>query len=163
MVNNLLIIGCGLIGSSILIASSKNKIAKNIFSNMRVLASGSIFVDAGVPSDWIGITTLGVGLLNISGVLATVIIINKTGRLTLFASGLAVMCLMCILITILLSFPEFGFPGLKDGDDWCVCASWYARAVEAGKGCPIFLKRTHENTLKILPIETLKKFAIDLS
>ena len=38
-----------------------------------------------------------------------------------------------------------------------------ARAVEAGKGCPIFLKKTHENTLKILPIETLKKFAIDLS
>ena len=36
-------------------------------------------------------------------------------------------------------------------------------AVEAGKGCPIFLKRTHENTLKILTIETLKKFAIDLS
>ena len=30
--------------------------------------------------------------------------------------------------------PEFGFPGLKDGDGWCVCASWYARAVEAGKG-----------------------------
>ena len=59
--------------------------------------------------------------------------------------------------------PEFGFPGLKDGDGWCVCASWYARAVEAGKGCPIYLKSTHENTLKILPIETLKKFAIDLS
>ena len=31
------------------------------------------------------------------------------------------------------------------------------------KGCPIYLKRTHENTLKIVPIETLKKFAIDLS
>ena len=59
--------------------------------------------------------------------------------------------------------PEFGFPGLKEGDGWCVCASWYARAVEAGKGCPIYLKSTHENTLKILPIETLKKFAIDLS
>ena len=59
--------------------------------------------------------------------------------------------------------PEFGFPGLKDGDGWCVCASWYARAVEADKGCPIFLKRTHKNTLKHLPIETLKKFAIDLS
>jgi hypothetical protein len=25
------------------------------------------------------------------------------------------------------------------------------------------LKRTHENTLKYVPIETLKKFAIDLS
>ena len=59
--------------------------------------------------------------------------------------------------------PEFGFPGLKDGDGWCVCASWYARAVEAGKGCPIYLKSTHENTLKLMPIETLKKFAIDLS
>ena len=59
--------------------------------------------------------------------------------------------------------PEFGFPGLKDGDCWCVCASWYARAIDANKGCPIFLKRTHENTLKIIPIETLKKYAIDLS
>ena len=59
--------------------------------------------------------------------------------------------------------PEYGFPGLKNGDGWCVCASWYAKAVEAGKGCPIFLKRTHENTIIILPIETLKKFAIDLS
>ena len=46
--------------------------------------------------------------------------------------------------------PEFGFPGLKDGDGWCVCASWYAKAVEAGKGCPIYLKSTHQNTLKIL-------------
>ena len=45
--------------------------------------------------------------------------------------------------------PEFGFPGLKDGDGWCVCASWYAKAVEAEKGCPIFIKRTHQNTLKI--------------
>ena len=39
----------------------------------------------------------------------------------------------------------------------------YAKAVEAGKGCPIFLKRTHEYTLKVLPIETLKKHAIDIS
>ena len=34
---------------------------------------------------------------------------------------------------------------------------------EAGKGCPIKLKSTHENTLKLIPIETLKRFAIDLS
>jgi len=40
---------------------------------------------------------------------------------------------------------------------------WYAKAVEADKGCPIFIKRTHANTLKHLPIEKLKKFAIDLS
>ena len=59
--------------------------------------------------------------------------------------------------------PEFGFPGLKDGDNWCVCAAWVARAIEAGKGCSIYLKRTHENTLKVVPIEKLKKLAIDLS
>jgi len=59
--------------------------------------------------------------------------------------------------------PEFGFLGLKEGDNWCVCASWYARAIEAGKGCPIYLKRTHQKTLDFIPMETLKKFAIDLS
>ena len=59
--------------------------------------------------------------------------------------------------------PEFGFPGLKDGDNWCVCATWVGKAIEAGKGCSIYLKRTHENTLKVVSIENLKKFAIDLS
>ena len=59
--------------------------------------------------------------------------------------------------------PEFGFPGLKDGDKWCVCASWYVRALEAGKGCPIYLKATHEKTLELVKIEKLKEFAVDLS
>ena len=59
--------------------------------------------------------------------------------------------------------PEFGFPGLKDGDNWCICASWFARAVEAGKDCKIYLKKTNEKTLKIIPLEILKKHAIDLS
>ena len=59
--------------------------------------------------------------------------------------------------------PEFGVPGLKDGDKWCVCASWYARALEAGKGCPIYLKATHEKTLELVKIEKLKEFAVDLS
>ena len=59
--------------------------------------------------------------------------------------------------------PEFGFPGLKEGDNWCVCASWYVKSIEAGKACPIYLKKTHENTLKLVSIEKLKKYAIDLS
>ena len=61
--------------------------------------------------------------------------------------------------------PNFGFPGLKDGDNWCVCAGWYARAIESGKGCPIYLKKTHEKTLKLIPIELLKKTdqSIDIS
>ena len=59
--------------------------------------------------------------------------------------------------------PAYGFEGLEPGDNWCVCAGWVARAIEAGKGCSIYLKRTHENTLKVVPIEKLKKLAIDLS
>ena len=59
--------------------------------------------------------------------------------------------------------PDFGFPGLKDGDNWCVCATWFARSVEAGKECKIYLKKTNEKTLKVIPIEILKKHAIDLS
>ena len=59
--------------------------------------------------------------------------------------------------------PEFGFPGLKEGDSWCVCATWFARAVDAGKECKIYLKKTNEKTLKIIPLEILKKHAIDLS
>ena len=59
--------------------------------------------------------------------------------------------------------PEFGFPGLKDGDRWCVCANWFAKAVEAGKACPIYLKKTNIKTLELIPVGKLKKFALDVS
>ena len=58
--------------------------------------------------------------------------------------------------------PNFGFPGLKDGDSWCVCAASYAKAIDAAVACPIYLKKTNEKTLEIIPIEKLKKYAIDL-
>ena len=59
--------------------------------------------------------------------------------------------------------PEYGFPGLKEGDSWCVCAGTYAQSIEAGMACPIYLKKTNKKTLSLIPIEKLKKFAIDLS
>ena len=59
--------------------------------------------------------------------------------------------------------PEFGFPGLKEGDSWCVCAGTYADSIKAGIACPVYLKKTNEKTLNLIPIEKLKKFAIDLS
>lgn len=59
--------------------------------------------------------------------------------------------------------PEFGFPGLKDGDCWCVCAGSYSRAVEAGVACKLYLSRTNIRTLELIPIEKLKPFALDLS
>jgi len=59
--------------------------------------------------------------------------------------------------------PEFGFLGLKDGDAWCVCATWYARAVEENVACSIYLKKTNIKTLELISIEKLKKHALDLS
>ena len=59
--------------------------------------------------------------------------------------------------------PEFGFPGLKEGDCWCVCATWYARAIEEDAACSVYLKKTNIKTLELIPIEKLKKFAADLS
>ena len=58
---------------------------------------------------------------------------------------------------------ELGFPGLKDGDSWCVCADTYARSIETGNACKIFLKKTNYKTLEIIPLEKLKQYAIDLS
>ena len=58
---------------------------------------------------------------------------------------------------------EFGFPGLKDGDCWCVCATTYAQSIDSGTACKIFLKKTNYKTLEIIPLEKLKPYAIDLS
>jgi len=59
--------------------------------------------------------------------------------------------------------PEFNFPGLKDGDCWCICAGTYTQSIDAGTACRIFLKKTNYRTLEIIPLERLKQYAIDLS
>lgn len=59
--------------------------------------------------------------------------------------------------------PEFNFEGLKDGDNWCVCASWYARAVKAGHPCKVYIRSTNIKTLEFVDLTILKKHAIDLA
>ena len=59
--------------------------------------------------------------------------------------------------------PEFNFEGLKDGDNWCVCASWYARAVQAGHPCKVYIRSTNIKTLEFVDLNILKKHAIDLA
>ncbi len=58
--------------------------------------------------------------------------------------------------------PEFGFPGLKEGDSWCLCAGRWLEAYEAGMAPNVHLLATHEQTLEIVPLELLKQFAVDL-
>ncbi|MDJ0655139.1 MAG: DUF2237 domain-containing protein [Xanthomonadales bacterium] len=59
--------------------------------------------------------------------------------------------------------PEFGFPGLKPGDRWCLCAARWLEAYQAGAAPRVHLTRTHIRALDIVPLATLREFARDLS
>ena len=59
--------------------------------------------------------------------------------------------------------PEAGFPGLKPGDRWCLCAGRWREALDAGGAPPVILAATHEETLAIVPLAELKRHAADLS
>ena len=82
--------------------------------------------------------------------------------------GLHVVC--CILTMEFLEFAKsqgndlitpnhgFNFPGLKEGDRWCVCARTWLDAVNQGVACPISLESTHEEALQIIPLEILESY-----
>ncbi len=59
--------------------------------------------------------------------------------------------------------PEFGFPGLRPGDRWCLCAARWREALEAGKAPKVILAATHQRTLDYVFFEDLKRHALDLS
>ena len=59
--------------------------------------------------------------------------------------------------------PDFGFPGLKPGDRWCLCAGRWREALEAGVAPPVVLSATHEETLAVVSLEDLKRHALDLN
>ncbi|NOK58468.1 MAG: DUF2237 domain-containing protein [Chloroflexi bacterium AL-W] len=57
--------------------------------------------------------------------------------------------------------PAYGFPGLKPGDRWCLCAARWMEAYEAGAAPPVVLEATHMATLEYIPLETLEQHATD--
>lgn len=59
--------------------------------------------------------------------------------------------------------PDYGFPGLKAGDRWCLCAARWKQALDAGAAPRVVLSATNEAALQIVPLEHLKRYAIDLS
>ena len=58
--------------------------------------------------------------------------------------------------------PEFGFPGLKPGDQWCLCAARWQEALKAGRAPRVVLQATHAASLRIVKLADLKRFAVDL-
>ncbi len=59
--------------------------------------------------------------------------------------------------------PQFGFPGLKPGDSWCLCAARWLEAHQQGMAPRVYLKRTHKKALEVVPMELLREFALDLN
>lgn len=55
--------------------------------------------------------------------------------------------------------PAFGFPGLKPGDRWCLCAPRWKEALDAGMAPQVVLECTHEETLAIVTLGILKDHA----
>jgi uncharacterized protein (DUF2237 family) len=58
--------------------------------------------------------------------------------------------------------PEFGFPGLKAGDRWCLCVLRWIEAFEAGVAPPIVLAATHEKALEYASLAQLRARALDM-
>ena len=57
--------------------------------------------------------------------------------------------------------PEFGFPGLKPGDRWCLCAGRFLQAHDEGCAPDVHLGGTHQAALEIVSIDILRRYATD--
>ena len=55
--------------------------------------------------------------------------------------------------------PEFGFPGLRPGDRWCLCASRWVQADRAGVAPPVVLAATHARSLEWIDLADLQQAA----
>ncbi|MBI2994507.1 MAG: DUF2237 domain-containing protein [Gammaproteobacteria bacterium] len=58
---------------------------------------------------------------------------------------------------------EFGFPGLKHGDRWCLCAARWKEALDAGAAPKVVIAATHESALELIDLADLKAHAVDLN
>jgi uncharacterized protein (DUF2237 family) len=56
--------------------------------------------------------------------------------------------------------PEYEFAGLVVGDRWCLCASRWLEASQAGCAPPVILEATHEKSLAVVPLGLLEKHAV---
>jgi len=62
---------------------------------------------------------------------------------------------------LLTPMPEYGFPGLQPGDQWCLCASRWAQALGAGAAPQVVLAATHERALEVITLDQLRDHATD--
>jgi uncharacterized protein (DUF2237 family) len=56
--------------------------------------------------------------------------------------------------------PRYGFPGLRPGDRWCVCAARWRQAYDDGAAAPVVLAATHERALEAVGLDMLREHAV---
>ena len=59
--------------------------------------------------------------------------------------------------------PQFGFPGLRPGDRWCLCAPRWQDTLAEGQAPRVVLRATHEGALDYCALADLKRVAVDLA
>ena len=57
--------------------------------------------------------------------------------------------------------PAYGFPGLRPGDRWCLCAPRWQQALEDGQAPLVVLQATHEGALSFCSLEDFRRYAAD--
>jgi len=57
--------------------------------------------------------------------------------------------------------PEHDFPGLKHGDRWCLCATRWKEAYDAGVAPSVILASTHMSAIEFATLEELREHALD--
>ena len=58
--------------------------------------------------------------------------------------------------------PEFGFPGLRPGDRWCLCAERWKEALEHDMAPGVSLEACHQSALSVVPLAILQEYAVDV-
>lgn len=56
--------------------------------------------------------------------------------------------------------PEYDFPGLKEGDYWCLCVNRWLEARSAGCEPRLKLEACHEKMLDFISLDELVKYAV---
>ena len=56
--------------------------------------------------------------------------------------------------------PQYGFAGLRPGDQWCLCATRWKEAFDAGRACGVVLEATHLSTLEYIDLADLRAHSI---
>ncbi|MEC8559128.1 MAG: DUF2237 domain-containing protein [Planctomycetota bacterium] len=57
--------------------------------------------------------------------------------------------------------PQYGFEGLRDGDQWCLCADRWVQALAAGCAPPVVLEATEASALEVASLADLQAHALE--